>query len=707
MMNIEDIFSKMKMYIETGEIDSAFKLMSTLDDAKFTNSEYTNAKAILLREIGQILAAEKILLEGLVAYPECSDIYYNLGYIYYEKELFVESAICFATYCRLEDSLSEQINESVKDIELMMKEFSKLYVVFESFRKASNQDYVFIGEKSFADDTLFMMLNQILNRFNNRIYYFLEPVEVLVEAFPELDEVLDIIIENMETSHGTYFIRPIVLQTTTDTFDTTPYILKRIKEGFSPSGHCNVVCLSEFLDKIVERDTVDGLGNQFEIIFAPADHNVKGIVSFSFYGDYNQTLNRLYHIDTSSGWDGHSLTISIVIPTRNSANILEHTLRTCLQDQGKDFEIVISDNSWVGNDDTLLLVQQLNDPRIKYYRPERELTLKENFEYAYCLAQGEFIFSIGSDDAVLHRGLEILREILKRYPDQDVLIWDRLMYMWPGVGQGQDDLLSIPSNQYRPEKVEVKYIESDLFLQAILDLQVSMYYLPMFYINSGFRRRYIGKMIEKSGKFLDGGTQDIYTGLINYALNDQLLHIMHPITVAGMSVQSTGVLANKMLESSTVEDEYIKKNRQIANQRMYATKVLPLKGYSDKWLLFSEYSKICQKNINQKFKLNRLNWKKAYSSCAELLSETDPSFNERIHEFEESAAALGDKAFLKWFKETYSRNPNFKGVTYLNIVEKKYLWGIQNDGSLILDASLFNISNVYEVCNLVYKLYRI
>jgi glycosyltransferase involved in cell wall biosynthesis len=434
---------------------------------------------------------------------------------------------------------------------------------------------------------------------------------------------------------------------------------------------------------------------------------VEGIVSFSFYGDYNQTLNRLYNIDTSSGWNEHSLTISIVIPTRNNTKTLEHTLKTCLLDPGTDFEIVVSDNSSAGVNDTLLLVQKLNDQRIKYYRPGRELTLKENFEFAYCLAKGEFIFSIGSDDAVLHRGLETLREVMKQYPEQDVIIWDRLMYMWPGIGQGQDDMLSIPSNQYKTEKIEAMLIECDVFLQAILSLQVSMYFLPMLYINSGFRRRYIGKMIEKSGKFLDGGSQDIYTGLINYALNEQLLHIKYPITIAGMSAQSIGLLSSKILESSAVEEEYMKKNRQIANQRMYDTKVLPLKGYSDKWLLFNEYAKISQKRISHKFQLNRLNWKLVYSSCAELLSETDPSFNEKIAEFEESAIALGDDSFVEWFKQSYSRNPEFKGVTYLDINEKNYLWGIQDNGSLLLDASLFSVSNVYDACNLVYKLYRI
>ncbi|RJE85643.1 glycosyltransferase family 2 protein [Paenibacillus sp. 1011MAR3C5] len=705
-MDLQNIFLEMKSYVEDGDFVSAYELIDVLDEGNFTSFEYINVKAILFRAMGNIQDAENILIGGLYAYPDCADIYYNLGYIFYERELHVESAICFATYCRLEDNSLNEVLETVTDIEKMMKESSKLYVAFNSFRNASNQDFIFITGSAFGEDTFFLIANQMMSRYGNRIYYLAESIEVKVDALPELDEVITVIFENMENSNGIQIIRPVILQTNSDIIDTTPYILKEIKDKHSTHQHCNVICRSEVLDKIVNVDTIGGLGNQFEIVFAPADHHAEGIVSFCLYGDFHLTLNRLYNIDTSFPWEEHSLLISIVIPTRNCSKTLEHTLRTCLYDSGKDFEIVISDNSSEGNNDTLHLVQQFNDLRIKYYRPERELTLKENFEFAFCLAKGEFIFSIGSDDAVLHRGLETLREVLKQYPDQDVIVWDRLMYMWPGVGKGQDDLLAIPSS-YRSGNVQAHVINCNDYLAAILNLQLSVYFLPMFYINSGFRRRYIGTIIEKTGKFIDGGSQDIYTGLINYALNEQLLHIKYPITVAGMSNQSIGMQATKMLESSTAEEEYKKKNRQISNQRAYATKVFPVQGNSDKWLLFSEYAKICQKNISPNFKLHKIDWKLAYSSCVELLSETDPSFKDRVREFEESAAALGNEDFLEWFKESYSQNSDFKGTTYIDIKEKIYLWGVHNDGSLILDASFFNISNVYDACSFMYKLYRI
>jgi glycosyltransferase involved in cell wall biosynthesis len=709
IMNSENAVAKMEKFIEVGNLEGAFEIMRSLDEVTFFDPEFINAKAILLLAMGQPKEAEGTLIDGLTLYPECGDLYYNLGYIYFERELFVESALCFAAYCRYVADSSEDTKDIIEDIESKMKQISKLYVVFNSFRSAVGQDFILITEKPFGEDRAFMLLAFILRQWGNRIFYLAEPVEVNLQAFPELGEILTIIFENMEEKDGIQLIRPVMLQSETNKFDTIPYIIQKITDEFSPNRHCHVICRSIVLDRVEDADTLDGIGNRFEIVFAPTNHEVEDVLSYGLFGDFYRTLNKLYNINISKDWANPSLLISIVIPTRNNPETLEHTLKTCLYDQGDDFEVVISDNSSPDNDDTMRLVQRLNDRRIKYYRPERELLLKESFEFAYCKTKGEFIFSIGSDDAVLHHGLETLRNILNHFPDDDVFIWDRLLYCWPGVSKMQEDQLVIPTCSYQADNVQASYIDCDDYLQAILNLNISMYSLPMFYINSGFRRNYIHKIIEKTGKFLDGDSQDIYTGLINYALNDRLLYIKHPITIAGMSSHSVGIQTTKMLQSSDAIMEYKKKNRQFYTnyQRVYNTKVFPLRGFSDKWLLFNQFAKICQKRINPKFNLNRLNWKLAFSSCVESLSATDPSFQERVHEYEVSSTALGDEVFKQWFKETYSENPNFKGATYLNPTEKQYKRGIQKDGSLVLDSSLFGVENVYDACEVFNKLFRI
>ncbi|AIW41947.1 hypothetical protein X809_39515 [Paenibacillus polymyxa CR1] len=706
-MDSENAVAKMKGFIEAGNLGDALEIMSSLDEGMFSDPEFINAKAILFLAMGQPKEAEDALIDGISKHQECGELYYNLGCVYFDCELFVESALCFAAYCRFAINSSKDTNERVKIIEDKMKRISKLYVVFNSFRSAENRDFIFITEKPFEEDMTFLLLIFILGKWGNRIFYLVESVEVNVQGFPEISDVMRVVFDNIENKDGIHLIRPVILQSETNKLDTTPYVIQKITDEFSLNRHCDVICRSQVLDSIEDADSVDGIGNRFEIIFSPYDHKMVGVLSYGLFGDFYNTLNRLYNVNVSKDWVASSLLISIVVPTRNNSETLEYTLKTCLYDQGDDFEIVISDNSSPGNDDTLQLVQRLNDPRIKYFRPERELQLKENFEYAYCQAQGEFIFSIGSDDAVLQSGLATLRKILKEFPDEEVIMWDRLLYFWPGGDRGREDQLFIPTTSYRADDVRYGYIDSNAYLQATLDLDISMYLLPMFYINSGFRRSYLQRLIEKTGKFLDGDSQDIYMGLINYALNDQLLYIQHPITIAGMSSNSTGFQTTKMLQSSDAIKDYKEKNKQFATNRIYNTKVFPLLGFSDKWLLFNQFAKICHKKISPKFNLQRLDWKLAYSSCVDSLSATDPSFKERLIEYEVSAATLEDEEFTKWFKETYSENADFKGKFYLNETGKEYYRGVQKSGSLVLDASLFEVENVHAACQLFYKLFSI
>ncbi|MNW26102.1 GalNAc(5)-diNAcBac-PP-undecaprenol beta-1,3-glucosyltransferase [compost metagenome] len=696
---------KIKEFIESGHFSAAMEFLGSLDESMQLDPEFINAKAILLLAMGQTNEAEDVLIDGISKHQECGELYYNLGSIYFDRDLYIESAICFAAFCRYADDLLDDTNAKKEIVENKMKQLSKLYVTFSSFKSASNRDFILVTEKPYGEDMSFLLLVFILSKWGNRIFYLTEPVVVHVDGFPEMKDVMNVVFNNVEEQDSVQLIRPVLLQSGCEKIDTTPYIIQRLSDEFSAHQHCDVICHSKVLDVIEDADSMDGTGNRFEVIFSPT--HLKSVLSHGFFGDFYTTLNKLYNVNMSKGWQASSLLVSIVIPTRNNARTLEHTLKTCLQDPGNDYEIVISDNSSSDNDDTLLLVNRINDPRIKYFRPERELQLKENFEYAYCQAQGEFIFSLGSDDAVLRSGLDTLRKTLREFPNEEVIVWDRLLYYWPGVDNGREHEFYIPSPSYEANNIKYGYMDTNIYLQAILELKISMFRLPMFYINSGFRRSYLQKLIEKTGKFLDGHSQDIYTGLINFALNDQLLYVQHPITIAGLSSNSTGLQMIKVVQSSATENEYENKIKQFAANRLYNTKVLPQFGFSDQWLLFCQFAKICNKKISPKFKLQRLNWKFVYASCVEALSGADPSFQQRLLDYEAAATALGDEEFTRWFKENYSQNRNFKGTIYPDKFEKQYYRGIQKSGALIIEASLFEVKNVYDACQLYNKLFSI
>src|SRR5437016_943724 len=118
---------------------------------------------------------------------------------------------------------------------------------------------------------------------------------------------------------------------------------------------------------------------------------------------------------------------SIVIPTRNRADTLRHTLRTCVAQEFDDFEIVVSDN-----DSSPLVreaVESFADPKIKYVRTPRLLAMSDSWEFAVAQAAGEFITLIGNDDGLLLHALPEIDRVI-RMLDASILRWDSVCYNW-------------------------------------------------------------------------------------------------------------------------------------------------------------------------------------------------------------------------------------------------------------------------------------
>ena len=78
------------------------------------------------------------------------------------------------------------------------------------------------------------------------------------------------------------------------------------------------------------------------------------------------------------------------------------------------------------------------------------------------------------------------------------------------------------------------------------------YSLPLLYINSGFRRSYLSEILHRTGRVLDGASQDGYMSVVNLCLNDHVIQIQCPLTIAGQSGHSVGV------QSITFKDDLLR-----------------------------------------------------------------------------------------------------------------------------------------------------
>lgn len=104
--------------------------------------------------------------------------------------------------------------------------------------------------------------------------------------------------------------------------------------------------------------------------------------------------------------------VSVVVPTRNRADLLLRALNSLRSQSFSNFEVLVVDDG--GTDETEAVVQGLGDSRFFYFRKDHEGAAQaRNFGLAN--TSGEFVAFLDSDDEVLPTWIEDLIQPTERY----------------------------------------------------------------------------------------------------------------------------------------------------------------------------------------------------------------------------------------------------------------------------------------------------
>lgn len=88
--------------------------------------------------------------------------------------------------------------------------------------------------------------------------------------------------------------------------------------------------------------------------------------------------------------------VSVCIPIYNAEKTVVSTLQSILNQTYQSLEIIIVDNA--STDNTLALLPQFNDPRIKIYKNSKNIGAEKNWSRCIELASGEYITIFHADD---------------------------------------------------------------------------------------------------------------------------------------------------------------------------------------------------------------------------------------------------------------------------------------------------------------------
>lgn len=235
---------------------------------------------------------------------------------------------------------------------------------------------------------------------------------------------------------------------------------------------------------------------------------------------------------------------TVIIPTRDRIETLGATLRTCLRQEYKNFEIIVCDNN--SSDGTRSLVASYKDSRVRYINPGRRLSMSSNFEFALGHVTDGFVMFIGADDGIMPNAVQYVNSIVNKY-QVDAVSCRQATYIWPNF----PDKNIAGRFIFGGWRDDVEIRNSHKWINKALNFTINYCFdLPNLYC--GFVHRRIIDKGYKNGVYFKSMTPDAYSAFATAIFIDKYAFSNRPFTIAGASAKSNGA-ASMNTSSSTGE----------------------------------------------------------------------------------------------------------------------------------------------------------
>lgn len=238
---------------------------------------------------------------------------------------------------------------------------------------------------------------------------------------------------------------------------------------------------------------------------------------------------------------------SVVIPTRERAETLQHALRTCLDQEFDDYEVIVSDN--FSSPATKEVVDAASSPKVRYVRTAGPVAMSNNWEFGVSHARGDYVIVIGDDDGLLPHAL---REVdrLARETGSKVVQWTPAYYTWPTVAMpGQGDYLRVPLTCVIRER------HGDEVIREVAEFRAFYAELPMLY-NAAVHRDVLDELRRRTGRVFPHHIPDVYSGFAVAHAARRFLSVSAPMTISGQSGASNGIATLFHHRRSAIDREF-------------------------------------------------------------------------------------------------------------------------------------------------------
>ena len=242
----------------------------------------------------------------------------------------------------------------------------------------------------------------------------------------------------------------------------------------------------------------------------------------------------------------HAPHITVLIPTRERADLLVHCLKTVAAQPYERLTILVSDNC--SRDHTPQVVEAFGDRRIRYLRTPRRMGMSEHWEWALGHVEPGWVGIVGDDDGLATNCIEHVLPAMT-IEGVDAVRTGRALYFWP------HSTVSNPTARLTFERGagRMSVTAAQSILTDALEGRARLRCLPVLYTGGWASTRCIDGARDSEGRFFRSFSPDVYSGIALARVARRVAYVDAPLAIEGQSNGSTGLAHLKRSEPGAAE----------------------------------------------------------------------------------------------------------------------------------------------------------
>ncbi len=387
---------------------------------------------------------------------------------------------------------------------------------------------------------------------------------------------------------------------------------------------------------------------------------------------------------------------TVIIPTKNRAEYLKYTLKTCVLQEYPNFMIIVSDDCSDDNSVEIVNAYAQIDDRIKLYAHDKHLGMRDNFEFALSKVKPGYVMALGGDDGLIPGCIQRMFEILEE-TQSELLTWTPAAFSYPTF-DGDESIFYV-RRKHAPHKI----IKSEEFLTKLT--QTFNYQVPgcpMFYIQGVASTKLIDRVKSRTPDqcFYYCPTPDGFSGVVLAGEVENYTMSYEPLSIIGTTKKSQGQNYRRTDEQSRKEaEEFFNDN---IRRRMH--KELASQPYSPlSTLMTADYLLTARDLPGWPGKMPTISFELLLKKSFELIANGTYDNDVLIRELKILREIAIQHDLLSQFNKLYKKTKKIIG-------KDRAIKGFAYTHSIRFPGNRLNINNIYDASlatNFVYDFFGI